>query len=164
MTLVIRQRRRFMTRPVLFIMTVVVASLVAVTLAAGPETFGVAPALTEVTPLTKLIARPMDFDTKTVRVEGVVTAVCQMMGCWLALAPVDAPKGPTVLVKVDDGVIIFPMSARGRRATVQGVVQRVDAGDAEGREAAREHAEQGGRTEGTGSARWQLKATGAIVY
>ena len=153
-----------MTRPVLFIVTLLLASLASVVNGAGPETFGVAPSLTEVTPLSNVIARPMDFEKKTVRVEGVVTAVCQMMGCWLALAPVDAPQGPTVLVKVDDGVIIFPISARGRRATVQGVIQRVGAGDAEGQEAAREHAEQGGQAQNTSNAKWQLKATGAIVY
>ena len=127
----------------------------------GAETFGVAPSLTETTPLAQVIARPMDFEKKTVRVEGVVTAVCQMMGCWLALAPADSPKGATVLVKVDDGVIIFPPSARGKRATVQGVVERVAAGDAEGQEAAREHA--GGR-QASAAVKWQLKATGAVVY
>jgi hypothetical protein len=153
-----------MTRSVLFVATLSVASLVAGMRGAGPETFGVAPALTEVTPLTNVIARPMDFEKKTVRVEGVVTAVCQMMGCWLALAATDASQSPTMLVKVDDGVIIFPISARGRRATVQGVIQRIGAGDAEGQEAAREHAEQGGRAQNMANTRWQLKATGAIVY
>jgi hypothetical protein len=154
-----------MTRRILFIVSLLLfASLAAGIRGAGPETFGVAPALNEVTPLTNVIARPMDFEKKTVRVEGVVTAVCQMMGCWLALAATDAPQSPTMLVKVDDGVIIFPISARGRRATVQGVIQRIGAGDAEGQEAAREHAEQAGRSQSASNVRWQLKATGAIVY
>jgi hypothetical protein len=129
----------------------------------GAETFGTAPTLAEVTPLTDVIARPASFETKTVRVEGVVTAVCQMMGCWLALAR-DAQAGSnTLLVKVDDGVIVFPTSARGKRATVQGVVQKVGAGDAEGHEAAREHAESTGKPAAPRII-WQLKATGAIVH
>jgi hypothetical protein len=133
----------------------------------GAETFGTAPTLSEVTPIAQVLARPADFQGKTVRVEGVVTAVCTMMGCWMALAEADAPKGPAVLVKVEDGVIVFPISARGKRATAQGVVERVDPGNAEGQEAAREHAEREGRPSspsGSGGASWQIKATGAIVY
>ncbi len=139
------------------------------------ETFGTAPTLSEVTPISQVLAKPADFKGKTVRVEGVVTGVCTMMGCWMALAPVDAPKGPSVLIKVDDGVIVFPTSARGKRATAQGVVERVDTRNAEGQEAAREHAEHEGRAKtdsattppsptGSGATSWQIKATGAIVY
>ena len=132
----------------------------------GAETFGAAPTVSEVTPIPQLLAKPAEFQGKTVRVEGIVTGVCTMMGCWMALAPADAPKGQAILIKVDDGVIVFPASARGKRATAQGVVERVGAGDAEGHEAHREHAEHEKRPapEATETARWQIKATGAIVY
>jgi hypothetical protein len=144
-------------------MALFLVSMSAAARGAGPETFGVAPTLSEVTPLAQVLLRPADFEGKTVRVEGVVTAVCQMMGCWMALAPTDAPNGRTVLIKVDDGVIVFPISAKGRHATVQGVVERVGAGDAEGREAAREQAEQTGAAQADGAASWQIRATGAVV-
>jgi hypothetical protein len=133
----------------------------------GAETFGAAPTVTDVTPIAQLLAKPADFQGKTVRVEGIVTGVCTMMGCWMAIAPSDAPKGQAILIKVDDGVIVFPTSARGKRATAQGVVERVGSADAEGQEAAREHAEHEGRTPppaDSGAASWRIKATGAIVY
>ena|SRR5688500_7700621 len=130
----------------------------------GAETFGTAPTLPDATPIAQLLAKPADFQGKTVRVEGIVTGVCTMMGCWMALAPADAPKGPAILIKVDDGVIVFPTSARGKRATAQGVVERVGTADSEGQEAAREHAEQEGRAKTESAARWQIKATGAVVY
>jgi hypothetical protein len=152
-----------MTGRVLCVVTLLLASI-APTRGAGQETFGVAPTLSEVTPIAKVLARPADFEGKTVRVEGVVTAVCQMMGCWMALAPVDAPEGSAVLVKVDDGVIVFPTSARGRRAAAQGIIERVGSGDAEGQEAAHEHAQQTGRTQPAAADHWQLKTTGAILY
>lgn len=152
-----------MTGRVLCVATLLLASI-APTRGAEQETFGVAPTLSEVTPIANVLARPADFEGKTVRIEGVVTAVCQMMGCWMALAPVDAPKGATVLVKVEDGVIVFPTSARGRRATAQGVIERVGSGDAEGQEAAGEHAKQEGRTQPAAATHWQLKTTGAILY
>ena len=130
----------------------------------GAETFGEAPTVKDATPIAQLLAKPVDFQGKTVRVEGIVTGVCTMMGCWMGIASADAPKGPSILIKVDDGVIVFPASARGRRATAQGVMQRVGSADAEGQEAAREHAEHEGRAKTDDAARWQIKATGAIVY
>ena len=130
--------------------------------ARGAETFGAAPTVTEATPIAQLLATPAEFQGKTVRVEGIVTGVCTMMGCWMALAPDDAPKGQAILIKVDDGVIVFPTSARGKRATAQGVVERVG-NDAESKEAAHEHAEQAGTPHAKGPS-WQIKATGAILY
>jgi Domain of unknown function (DUF4920) len=142
-----------------------VALQVVILQGAGSDTYGVAPTLTEVTPIATLSARPAEFIGKTVRVEGVVTAVCQMMGCWMALAPSDNATGSTVRLKVDDGVIVFPVSAKGKRVSAQGVVERIGTGDAEGREAAAEHAHQEGRaTEAPATMLWHLKTTGAIVY
>jgi hypothetical protein len=151
-----------MTRCLLFATTLLMVSMSIPT--RGAETFGAAPTVKETTPIAQLLAKPADFQGKTVRVEGVVTGVCTMMGCWMALAPSDAPKGPAILIKVDDGVIVFPTSARGKRATAQGVVERVGTADAEGQEAAREHAEHEGRSKTDSPTTWQIKATGAIVY
>src|SRR5688500_10149127 len=151
-----------MTRCLLLATTVLISSMSVTT--RGAETFGAAPTVKDATPIAHLLAKPAEFQGKTVRVEGVVTGVCTMMGCWMALAPADAPKGPAILIKVDDGVIVFPASARGKRATAQGVVERVGSADAEGQEAAREHAEHEGRGKTDDAARWQIKATGAIVY
>src|SRR5687768_3946521 len=129
----------FIMKHTLFAATMLlIVSMSGVTRAA--ETFGTAPTVSDATPIAQLLAKPADFQGKTVRVEGIVTGVCTMMGCWMALAPADAPKGPAILIKVDDGVIVFPASARGKRATAQGVVERVGSADAEGQEAAREHA------------------------
>jgi hypothetical protein len=138
--------------------------------AAEPETFGAGVSLSETTPIARVIDRPADFEGKTVRVEGTVTAVCTMMGCWMALVPEASENrgdGSTLMIKVDDGVIVLPVSAKGRRAAAQGVVQRVG-GDNESREAAAEHAAStdAGHDKPAPSAatRWQIKATGAVVY
>ena len=148
---------------ILILATALLVAAVTVTIR-GAETFGAAPTVKDATPIAQLLAKPADFQGQTVRVEGIVTGVCTMMGCWMGIAPADAPKGPSILIKVDDGVIVFPASARGRRATAQGVMERVGSGDAEGQEAAHEHAEHEGRTTSDEAARWQIKATGAIVY
>ena len=151
-----------MTRTLFAATTLLIVSMTVAT--RGAETFGTAPTVPDATPIAQLLAKPADFQGKTVRVEGVVTGVCTMMGCWMALAPADAPKGPAILIKVDDGVIVFPTSARGKRATAQGVVERIGTADSEGQEAAREHAEHEGRAKTDSPTSWQIKATGAIVY
>jgi hypothetical protein len=78
----------------------------------------------------------------------------------MSLAPDAAHDGSTLLIKVDDGVIVFPVSAKGKRAAAQGVVQRVGA-DAEGQSAAAEAAKA---QQKDAPVAWQLKATGAVVY
>ena len=123
------------------------------------ETYGDGVSLKETTPLAKVIERPVDFEGKTVRVEGVVTAVCMHMGCWMALAS-ETSSDKTMLIKVDDGVIVFPPSAKGRKAVAQGVIERIG-GSREGQEAASEHARS---TANKAPVTWQLKATGALVY
>lgn len=75
--------------------------------------------LTEVTPVDLVIADPASFVDKTVRVEGTVVDVCEMRGCWLSLG---AKSGEVLRVKVRDGEMVFPISARGLQAQVEGTV------------------------------------------
>jgi hypothetical protein len=142
-----------------------VVALAAPARMAAPVTYGTGVSASETTPLARVLERPGEFEGKTVKVEGVVTAVCSEMGCWMALAPDETAqaKAPTLLIKVDDGVIVFPVSAKGRRAAAQGVIQRVGGAAGHDQEAAAEHAKAEGRSKESAGA-WQLKATGALVY
>jgi Domain of unknown function (DUF4920) len=131
---------------------------------AGPgETFGKGVALREATPVQLIYDRPADFIGKTIRIDGVVSEVCEDMGCWMALADI-VDHEMVVRLKVDDGAgIVFPISARGKAASAEGVFEKMAAGDAEAQEAA---AEQGARAPGKSvefGKTYQIKATGAIV-
>lgn len=147
--------------------TVVVAALALLSSgsAIAAEKYGEGVSLAETTPLARVIERPSAFEGRTIKVEGTVTAVCTHMGCWMALAPTGTPAAatnpPTMMIKVDDGVIVFPVTAKGRRAVAQGVVERVGA-TGESKEAADEHARHTGAKSDAPTA-WQLKATGAVV-
>jgi hypothetical protein len=55
--------------------------------AAADTTLGSGVTLETATPIADVIAKPASFAGQTVRVEGVVTAVCEHMGCWMTLAP-----------------------------------------------------------------------------
>ena len=138
-----------------------IAALVAAAMpAAAEETkLGSGVTLKETTAITAILARPADYAGKTVRVDGVATAVCTAMGCWMAVAPESDPKGPTVRLKVEDGAIVFPLSAKGKKVSAQGVFEPIANADDHAKEAAGEHARQDARA----SATYQLKATGAVI-
>jgi hypothetical protein len=129
--------------------------------AAGDQTFGAGVKVTEVTTIAALYQSPQKFLGKTIRVDGVVTAVCEEMGCWMALAAEGKPD-QTIRFKVEDGQIVFPTSARGKRASAEGVFERIAKGDAEANEAAQEHAAKQ-PTSAEFSKTYHVKATGAIV-
>jgi len=135
-----------------------VAALVAMLAPVAADTkYGSGVTLEQPTRIDAILANPEAYVGKTVRVDGVATAVCAHMGCWMAVAPADNPSGTTLRLKVDDGVIVFPVTAKGKRVSAQGVVEVVTG--AEAKEAAGEHAQ---RDPGA-SKDYQLKATGAIV-
>lgn len=74
-----------------------------------------------VTLVSELLSKPDAYVGKTVKIKGLVADVCTARGCWLEIAG-DRPY-ELVRVKVEDGVIVFPASARGRQAAVQGMVE-----------------------------------------
>lgn len=113
--------------------------------------------LKESTPIAALAKTPAEFVGKTVRIDGVATAVCTEMGCWMAVAPEGDNSGTTVRLKVEDGVIVFPVSAKGKKVSAEGVFEKVASGDA--KEAAGENAKQDPKA----SQDYQIKATGAII-
>ena len=61
---------------------------------------------------------------KMVVVEGVIVDVCQARGCWMDLA--GEKPGERLKIKVEDGVIVFPMEARGKKALVRGVLEALN--------------------------------------
>ena len=134
----------------------------AATLQTSGQTLGAGVKLAEATPFVTLYANPEQFVGKTIRLDGVVTAVCQEMGCWMALA--DSPEATqAVRFKVDhDGAMVFPIAARGKRASAEGVFERIDAGDKEGNEAAREQMAAQPSSSDFGK-KYQVKVTGAVL-
>lgn len=91
-------------------------------LSAAAETYGGGVTLAETTSIGKILAEPDTWVGKHVRVEGEVTDVCPMKGCWMEISE---PEGDRLRVKVDDGVIVFPVDSKGKRAVAEGVVEAV---------------------------------------
>lgn len=145
-------------------MKVFLAAVLALSLPAGlltdDTTLGAGVTLTAATPIAAIVKAPKDYVGKTVRIDGVATAVCAEMGCWMAVAESDRPDAPTLRLKVEDGgAIVFPMSAKGKKVSAEGTFESIGGGDAHGKEAAEEHA----KTDAKASMQYQIKATGAII-
>lgn len=114
----------------------------------------------DATPIPFIVKSPNDYVGKTVRIDGIATAVCAEMGCWMAVADSAEKDAPTIRLKVEhEGAIVFPMSAKGRHVSAEGTFEAIGGADEHAREASSEHAKQDPKA----STAYQIKATGAII-
>jgi len=100
-------------------------------------TYGAGIVLKEGVTLGTILAEPSEYEGKIVQVTGTVREVCPRRGCWI-----DLEDGESVMrVKVNDGEIVFPLSAKGSKAVVEGVVEKIEL-DAEQAKSWKEHEAQ----------------------
>jgi hypothetical protein len=106
-------------------------------------TYGEPIMLTTVTPVSAILDDPAAFVGQRVLVQGMVVAVCEDKGCWMDIA--SDREFEKIQIKVDDGVIVFPLTAMGKAALVEGVVEELHLSEeeaiAEGQRKAEEHGE-----------------------
>lgn len=105
-----------------FVLTLALV-LAALPVLAAEKDYGKGVTLTETTSVAKILADPDAWVGKTVRIEGKVMDVCPMAGCWMELEEGDGAA--KLRVKVDDGVIVFPVTAKGKLAVAEGVVEAI---------------------------------------
>lgn len=77
----------------------------------------------EAASIEDILSEPDAWVGQRVQIEGVVSGVCAKQGCWIDLT---STTDATMRVKVDDGVIVFPQEAVGRRAVAEGTVEILD--------------------------------------
>lgn len=110
--------------------------------AGAMEQFGRSLTLAAITKVSEIEKNPKAFVGKKVLIRGVVVEVCAKRGCWMDIAS-DTPYGK-FQAKVVNGVIVFPMSARGKIARVEGIVEELKMGREEALAYHRHHAEEKG--------------------
>ena len=106
--------------------------------------YGAGLSLETETELARILENPAAFEGQLVRVRGIVKDVCPMRGCWIDLA--DASGSDNIRVKVTDGEIVFPLSAKNATAVVEGTVQRIELDEQENRNWQQHLAEERGET------------------
>lgn len=160
------------------IVALLVGCLMALPVFAGePTEYGDGVTLDTAVAVDDLLASPDDYLGKKVRVEGVITGVCKKRGCWMQVT--DAETGNGVRIKVEDGVIVFPYTAMGKKATAEGVFDAIvltpEQIEARAERHAAEHAEgescdRGPEKESGCDAEvredriYLIRGTGAVIY
>jgi hypothetical protein len=146
----------------------ILLTMLATALAFGAEMkLGKPLTLKEAMSVDALLAAPEKHLGKTVQVEGRITEVCQMMGCWMAI--VDPATGKSVRIKVNDGEIEFPKDGKGRRAIAEGTLMKLEMSKERAIADARHEAEEMGRKFDPSTikgpvVRYQIKGSGAVVF
>ena len=107
------------------------------------EKYGNGVTVAEAMTVSELVARANEFDGQRVRVEGEVLEVCKKKGCWMNIAG-DQP-GSKLRIKVQDDVIVFPTTAEGKYAVVEGLVKKMPLSLDETRSYLAHEAEEQGR-------------------
>lgn len=87
-------------------------------------TYGKEITLTKQTKISEILETPEKYDGKQVLISGTVVEVCPKRGCWINLA--GDKEFQQIQVKVKDGEIVFPLSAKGSQALVEGIVQKLE--------------------------------------
>ena len=76
---------------------------------------------TVVIPVSQLLQQPANYLDKEVTISGTVDSVCSKQGCWMKFSTDDATL--PFRIKVRDGDMVFPLSAKGKTAFATGTVR-----------------------------------------
>jgi len=135
--------------------------------AAEGKTYGRPLTAQDTIPIAELLENPDPYLGKIVRVQGLVTGVCEKRGCWMTLA--GEGDFEEIRIKVDDGVIVFPLEAKGRRAVAEGTFTKVDMTLEQTVAYRQHHAEVHGEEFDPASVTepmsfYQIQGTGAVIH
>ena len=83
--------------------------------------FGVAVDKTAVIPVEQLLVQPASYLDKVVTISGKIDSICSKQGCWMKFTA-NSDQG-TFRIKVRDGDMVFPLSAKGKTAYATGTVR-----------------------------------------
>jgi hypothetical protein len=133
---------------------------------AGEVKLGKPLTLKQSVPVDQIIAQSASLEGKTVQVKGRVRAVCSRMGCWMDL--VDVSEKNSILIKVDDGVIVFPKEATGKTAIAEGKLVKNTLTREQATARAKHFAEESGQkfdpsSVKSGQTIYQIQGTGAVI-
>ncbi|MBL7013886.1 MAG: DUF4920 domain-containing protein [Candidatus Marinimicrobia bacterium] len=95
--------------------------------AEGNQKLGEALKLEKATNVSTLLESPDSFIDERVQISGTIVDVCAHRGCWIEMSG-DQPF-QSIIVKVNDGEIVFPLTAKGHQANVEGIFEKLTLSD-----------------------------------
>lgn len=91
--------------------------------AAEEKKYGKDISLKETTKISTILENPKSFVGKKVLISGTIVGVCAHKGCWIDVA--GEKEFEKIKIKVNDGEIIFPLTAKGKSVLVEGIVEEI---------------------------------------
>ena len=74
--------------------------------------------------IDELIHNSENYLDKNVLISGEILEVCPMRGCWISVKNKDSDTD--IRIKVTDGEIVFPLSAKGKNVNVEGIFSKLE--------------------------------------
>ena len=145
---------------------IIIISFAGFSMAAEEIKFGETIELSESINISQILENPSAHLDNMIRVEGTIIGVCGHMGCWMEIAG-DKPY-TKIRVKVNDGDMVFPLTAKGQHAIIEGELVAIDLSKAQATtmkkaecEEMGEHFDPASVTEGTTI--YQIKPRGVVI-
>jgi|TARA_Y100000310_G_scaffold259790_2_gene268553 hypothetical protein len=89
---------------------------------ASDRMYGEALSDAQIIRIADLSGNPDKYVDQLVKLEGLVDDVCPMKGCWVDI--LDGQSRETIRFKVQDGVIEFPVAAKGSQIIAEGILRK----------------------------------------
>lgn len=138
---------------------------IAFSLSAQSKKYGKELTLTEQVPVSTILNSPKKYTGKKVQIEGTIVNVCESRGCWIEVSG-DKPY-TKIKVKVNDGEIVFPVSEKGKKVTVEGEVYAITMSKSDMikqiMKESKEHGTKADTTNASDSTWYQIKGFGAVI-
>lgn len=134
--------------------------------ASADKKFGAGASFSEAVPMSKIMQNPESFVGKEITVSGTIVDVCAKRGCWMQLTT--DVKNERFRVKVNDGEIVFPLEARGKKAAAKGTFKKINMTLAQTKAHLEHLAEENKKKFDPSSVKepmvvYQVQATGAVI-
>lgn len=101
---------------------VLIWSLTCTTAFAAQHVFGTGIDRAALTAISEVVASPDAYLGKVITVQGKINSVCSKRGCWMQLQSDQAEQ--QFKIKVRDGDMVFPVSAKGKTALATGQLSK----------------------------------------
>jgi len=99
-----------------------VLCLLSTPLIAKEEHFGLGANMEKLVAIETLLNEPVKYLKSEVTVKGKIVSVCENKGCWMMLASGDK----RLRIKVKDGEMVFPISAKDKTAFATGKLETME--------------------------------------
>ncbi|MBI5216745.1 MAG: DUF4920 domain-containing protein [Ignavibacteriae bacterium] len=118
-------------------------------MAGSAKKYGKALTLKNVTKVSAILEKPEKYNGKKVLVEGTIVEVCAKRGCWIEIA--SDKEFESIRFKVEDGVMTFPIDAKGKKVRAEGTFSMEVVSKEELIEQGKKHAKESGEKFDTSS-------------